>query len=89
MASTAPAPWVIEVDSGCFLQGCERLLRLLRRGVFFQQNALSYPVRPRPGGVLVEPVFTAEIEYRDITSEGLLRASSFKGLSKGLSKPIK
>ncbi|WP_346658992.1 hypothetical protein [Bradyrhizobium sp. 76] len=23
------------------------------------------------------------MEYRDITSEGLLRASSFKGLSKG------
>ncbi|WP_410469756.1 hypothetical protein [Bradyrhizobium sp. 33ap4] len=30
----------------------------------------------------VEPVFTAEIEYRDVTSEGLLRASSFKGLSR-------
>jgi bifunctional non-homologous end joining protein LigD len=28
----------------------------------------------------VEPKFTAEVEYRDITSEGLLRASSFKGL---------
>ncbi|WP_271597820.1 ATP dependent DNA ligase [Bradyrhizobium sp. CCBAU 45384] len=31
----------------------------------------------------VEPTFYAEIEYRDIASEGLLRASSFKGLSKG------
>ncbi|WP_433960393.1 hypothetical protein [Bradyrhizobium guangdongense] len=28
----------------------------------------------------VEPKFYADIEYRDITSEGLLRASSFKGL---------
>jgi bifunctional non-homologous end joining protein LigD len=28
-----------------------------------------------------EPTFVADIEYRDITSEGLLRASSFKGLS--------
>jgi bifunctional non-homologous end joining protein LigD len=25
----------------------------------------------------------AEVEFRDITSEGLLRQSSFKGLSKG------
>jgi bifunctional non-homologous end joining protein LigD len=29
----------------------------------------------------VEPTFYADIEYRDITSDGLLRASSFKGLS--------
>ena len=28
----------------------------------------------------VEPKFFADVEYRDITSEGLLRASSFKGL---------
>jgi hypothetical protein len=28
----------------------------------------------------VEPMFFADVEYRDITSEGLLRASSFKGL---------
>jgi bifunctional non-homologous end joining protein LigD len=26
--------------------------------------------------------FYADVEYRDITSEGLLRASSFKGLSR-------
>ncbi|MGY4232933.1 ATP-dependent DNA ligase [Bradyrhizobium sp. USDA 4449] len=30
----------------------------------------------------VEPQFYAEVEYRAITSEGLLRASSFKGLSR-------
>jgi ATP-dependent DNA ligase len=30
----------------------------------------------------VEPNFFADIEYRDITSEGLLRQSSFKGLSR-------
>jgi bifunctional non-homologous end joining protein LigD len=30
----------------------------------------------------VEPTFTAEIEFRDITSEGLLRQSSFKGLKR-------
>ncbi|MGY4466853.1 ATP-dependent DNA ligase [Bradyrhizobium sp. LB9.1b] len=32
--------------------------------------------------IVHEPKFYADIEYRDITSEGLLRASSFKGLSK-------
>jgi len=31
----------------------------------------------------VEPTFSAEVEFRDITSEGLLRQSSFKGLKKG------
>ena len=36
----------------------------------------------KPKATWVDPVFTAEIEYSDITSEGLLRASSFKGLSK-------
>jgi bifunctional non-homologous end joining protein LigD len=29
-----------------------------------------------------EPSFVAEVEFRDITSEGLLRQSSFKGLAK-------
>src|SRR5882757_8576934 len=36
----------------------------------------------KPKATWVDPVFMAEIEYRDITSEGLLRQSSFKGLSK-------
>lgn len=31
----------------------------------------------------VEPKFFADVEYRDITSEGLLRQSSFKGLTRG------
>ncbi|WP_374207683.1 hypothetical protein [Bradyrhizobium sp. 190] len=31
----------------------------------------------------VVPRFVVDIEFRDITSDGLLRASSFKGLSKG------
>jgi bifunctional non-homologous end joining protein LigD len=30
----------------------------------------------------VEPVLLANIEYRDITSESLLRQSSFKGMSR-------
>ncbi|MET4295297.1 ATP-dependent DNA ligase [Bradyrhizobium sp. LB1.3] len=37
----------------------------------------------KPKDTWVEPKFYADIEYRDITSENLLRASSFKGLSKG------
>jgi len=36
----------------------------------------------KPKATWVEPKFFAEVEYRDITSEGLLRASSFKGLTK-------
>ena len=36
----------------------------------------------KPRATWVDPVFMADIEYRDITSEGLLRQSSFKGLCK-------
>ncbi|WFU77019.1 non-homologous end-joining DNA ligase [Bradyrhizobium sp. CB2312] len=43
---------------------------------------LTKPIK-KPKATWVEPAFYAEVEYRDITSEGLLRASSFKGLSKG------
>jgi bifunctional non-homologous end joining protein LigD len=45
------------------------------------KSKLSRPLK-KPKATWVEPVFTAEFEYRDLTSEGLLRASSFKGLSK-------
>jgi bifunctional non-homologous end joining protein LigD len=45
------------------------------------KSKLSKPLR-KPKATWVDPVFSAWIEYRDITSEGLLRASSFKGLSK-------
>jgi bifunctional non-homologous end joining protein LigD len=41
----------------------------------------SRPVR-KPKATGVEPSFTAEVEFRDITSEGLLRQSSFKGSTK-------
>ena len=50
--------------------------------VISSKSKLSRPVR-KPKAVWVEPSFTAEIEYRDITSEGLLRQSSFKGLTTG------
>ncbi|MCK1304113.1 non-homologous end-joining DNA ligase [Bradyrhizobium sp. 24] len=45
------------------------------------KQKLTKPVR-KPKATWVEPKFYADIEYRDITSEGLLRASSFKGLYK-------
>lgn len=43
------------------------------------RSKLTKPLR-KPKATWVEPKFVADIEYRDITSEGLLRASSFKGL---------
>ena len=45
------------------------------------KSKLTKQVR-KPKATWVDPVFTAEVEYRDITSEGLLRQSSFKGLSR-------
>jgi bifunctional non-homologous end joining protein LigD len=46
------------------------------------KSKLTKPIR-KPQAVWVEPSFVAEVEYRDITSEGLLRQSSFKGLKRG------
>ena len=45
------------------------------------KSKLTKPIRA-PKATWVEPAFTVEVEYRDITAEGLLRAASFKGLSK-------
>lgn len=45
------------------------------------KSKLTRPIR-KPKTTWVEPQYYADIEYRDITSEGLLRASSFKGLSR-------
>ena len=44
------------------------------------KSKLTKPIRA-PNTTWVEPKFVAEVEYRDITADGLLRASSFKGLS--------
>jgi bifunctional non-homologous end joining protein LigD len=49
--------------------------------VISPKSKLTKPVR-KPKAVWVEPSFFAEIEYRDITAEGLLRQSSFKGLKR-------
>jgi bifunctional non-homologous end joining protein LigD len=45
------------------------------------KSKLTKPIK-KPKAVWVEPSFIAEVEYRDITSEGLLRQSSFKGLKR-------
>jgi bifunctional non-homologous end joining protein LigD len=45
------------------------------------KSKLTRPVK-KPKATWVEPNFVADVEYRDITSEGLLRASSFKGLTR-------
>jgi bifunctional non-homologous end joining protein LigD len=46
------------------------------------KSKLTRPIK-KPKAAWVEPTFYADVECRDTTSEGLLRASSFKGLSKG------
>ena len=45
------------------------------------KSKLTRPIG-KPKATWVEPSFFAEVEYRDITSEGLLRQSSFKGLKR-------
>lgn len=44
------------------------------------KSQLTKPIK-KPKATWVEPKFFADIEYRDITTEGLLRASAFKGLT--------
>jgi bifunctional non-homologous end joining protein LigD len=46
------------------------------------KSNLTKQVR-QPKAIWVDPVFVADIECRDITSEGLLRASTLKGPAKG------
>jgi bifunctional non-homologous end joining protein LigD len=55
-------------------------LRKKLNEVVSPKSKLTRPVR-KPKATWTEPKFYAEVEYRDITSEGLLRHSSFKGLS--------
>jgi bifunctional non-homologous end joining protein LigD len=45
------------------------------------RSKLTKPIR-KPEVTWVEPAFFADVEYRDITSEGILRQSSFKGLKR-------
>ena len=46
-----------------------------------QPEAEADQGHPKAEGNLGEPKFFADVEYRYITSDGLLRASSFKGLT--------
>jgi bifunctional non-homologous end joining protein LigD len=50
--------------------------------VISPKSKLTKPIR-KPKATWVEPSFLADVEFRDITSEGLLRQSSFKGLTRG------
>ncbi|WP_375312845.1 non-homologous end-joining DNA ligase [Bradyrhizobium sp. A5] len=45
------------------------------------KSKLTKPIR-KPKATWVDPKLVADVEYRDITSEGYLRHSSFKGLAK-------
>lgn len=45
------------------------------------KSKLPKPVK-KPKATWVEPSFVADVEFRDISSEGSLRQSSYKGLSK-------
>ncbi|WP_456632428.1 ATP dependent DNA ligase [Bradyrhizobium sp. URHC0002] len=45
------------------------------------KSKLTKAIR-KPKATWVEPSLVAEVEYRDITSERLLRQSSFRGLSR-------
>jgi bifunctional non-homologous end joining protein LigD len=56
-------------------------IRKQQETVVSPKSKLTKPIK-KPKATWVEPKFTANVEYRDITSEGLLRASPFKGLSK-------
>ena len=47
--------------------------------VISPKSMLTKPIK-KPKASWVEPRFYADIEYRDVTPEGLLRASSFKQL---------
>jgi ATP-dependent DNA ligase len=55
--------------------------------LIFVNPALLAPTGAHDQSAWVDPSFTAEVEYRDITSEGLLRQSLFKGLQKELTIP--
>lgn len=50
------------------------------------KSKLTKPVK-KPKATWIERSYFADVEYRDITSEGLLRQSSFKGLVRKLDHP--
>jgi bifunctional non-homologous end joining protein LigD len=51
-----------------------------------RQSPLSEPIK-KPKATWVKPVVRAEVEYRGVTEDGLLREPVFKGLRDDLSEP--
>ncbi|HMF75582.1 MAG TPA: hypothetical protein VK604_07960 [Bryobacteraceae bacterium] len=72
--------YIGKVDTGCSRTVSSQIRKLLDT-VVSPKSKLAKPIR-KPKATWVEPSFVAEVEFRDITSEGLLRQSSFKGLTK-------
>jgi len=72
--------YVGKVGTGWSRTVSSRIRKQLETAVS-SKSKLTKPIRV-PNTTWVEPKFVAEVEYRDITADGLLRASSFKGLSK-------
>jgi bifunctional non-homologous end joining protein LigD len=72
--------YVGKVGTGWSRTVSSRIRKQLETAVS-SKSKLTKPIRA-PHTTWVEPKFVAEVEYRDITADGLLRASSFKGLSK-------
>lgn len=68
-----------KVGSG-FSQKTSMAVRKKLNALVTPQQTLTQKIR-KPKAKWVEPKFFAEVEYRDITADGLLRQSSFKGMS--------
>jgi hypothetical protein len=71
-----------DVDQGRLTQNPAKGVKVRVRKALEQRDK-GFDGKEAEKATWVEPRFQAEVEYRDITGEGLLRAASFKGLSKG------
>jgi bifunctional non-homologous end joining protein LigD len=68
-----------KVGSG-FSQKTSMFVRRTLEPLVTKESRLTQKVR-KPKAKWVEPRFYADVEYRDITSDGLLRQSAFKGMN--------
>ena len=71
-----------KVGSG-FSQKTSMSVRKKLEALVAPEQRLTRKVR-KPKARWVEPTLLAEVEYRDITADGLLRQSAFKGLHETL-----
>ena len=71
--------YVGKAGTGFTVKGAQELRQKLD-GLVVEKTPLTVPLR-KPKAVWVKPVLRADIEYRAVTGDGLLRAASFKGLS--------